>query len=374
MMTMLRDRSGMALLLTLLAVSFMAAVTVHLSSSVNWQMQVAANQGNLAQLDAMLLSGLRMAQAALLADQLENKQDSAFDSWGSLDSEAASALFPDGGLKMQITDLSGLLQVNALVLTAEQKKAQDLENQKIAAENKKIANAKKKNQKNAKQQNQKQLHPKKDKEKQQRELWQRFFRAAGLEDDRETAVLLDSLADWLDTDDEERENGAELGYYSGQSPPYRAANRPVLLLDELLLVKGWQTFFSGAALEEEQQDAEKIRVCLTAVGNEGKVNINTAPALVLQALHEQMSSELAASLITFRQNEDNQDKLQKVDWYKQVPDWPGDISLDQELLTVSSSWFKIKVTAEYKGLRRSGEGLLHRLSTHEQELLWWKVN
>lgn len=366
---MLRDRSGMALILTLLAVSFMVAVTVHLSSSVNWQMQAAANQGNLAQLDAMLLSGLHVAQAALLADQQENKQDSAFDSWGSLDSEAIAALFPDSSITIQITDLSGLLQVNALVLTAEQKKAQDLENKKIAAENKKIADAKKKNQKNTKQ-----IQAKKDKEKQQRELWQRFLRAAGVEDETETAVLVDSLADWLDTDDEERENGAELVYYSGQSPPYKAADRPVMLMDELLLVKGWKKVLSGQEKMESDQPAVNIRAYLTAADNKGKVNINTAPALVLQALHEQMSSELAASLITFRQNEDNEDKLKQADWYKQVPDWPGDISLDQELLTVSSNWFKVKVTAEYKGLQRSGEGLLRRLSTQEQELLWWKVN
>jgi general secretion pathway protein K len=96
--------------------------------------------------------------------------------------------------------------------------------------------------------------------------------------------------------------------------------------------------------------------------------------LVLQALHEQMTNELAASMVEFRQDEANKDKLEQADWYKQVPGWPGDISLDQDLLTVSSYWFKVKVTAEYKGLQRSGEGLLHRLSTQEQELLWWKVN
>ena len=356
---MLRDRSGMALILTLLAVSFMAAVTVHLSSSVNWQMQSAANQGDLVQLDAMLLSGLHLAQAALLVDQRENKQDSAFDSWGSFDNEAATALFPGGTMKIEITDLSGLLQVNALVLTEEEKKAQ-------AAENKKIEEKKKKD-KNADLQ-------KKDKEKQQRELWQRFLRVAGMEDETEIERLLNSLADWIDSDDEERENGAELAYYSSLSPSYKAANRPVMLPDELLLVKGWKKVLGGQDETESGKPAINIMAYLTAAGNEGKININTAPALVLQALHEQMSSELAASLVEFRQDEANKDKLEQADWYKQVPNWPGDISLDQDLLTVSSYWFKVKVTAEYKGLQRSGEGLLHRLSTQEQELLWWKVN
>ncbi len=356
---MLRDRSGMALILTLLAVSFMAAVTVHLSSSVNWQMQAAANQSDMVQLDAMLLSGLHVAQAALLADQRENQQDSAFDSWGSLDDEAVTALFPGGTMNIEITDLSGLLQVNALVLTAEEKKAQDTENKKIEEKKKKDKNS---------------TLEKKDKEKQQRELWQRFLRAAGLEDETEIATLLDSLADWIDSDDEERENGAELAYYSSQSPSYKAANRPVMLTDELLLVKSWKKVLGGQEETEKDQPAINIMTYLTTVGDEGKININTAPSLVLQGLHEQMSNELAAILVEFRQDEANKDKLEQADWYKQVPGWPGDISLDQDLLTVSSYWFKVKVTAEYKGLQRSGEGLLHRLSSQEQALLWWKVN
>ncbi|RWX45880.1 hypothetical protein H206_00719 [Candidatus Electrothrix aarhusensis] len=56
--TLLRDRSGMALILTLLAVSFLVAITVRLSTSVNQQMQAAANQSTAVRLDAMLLSGL----------------------------------------------------------------------------------------------------------------------------------------------------------------------------------------------------------------------------------------------------------------------------------------------------------------------------
>ncbi len=348
---MLRDRSGMALILTLLAVSFMVAVTVHLSSSVNWQMQAAANQSNLVQLDAMLLSGLHLAQAALLADQQENNQDSAFDSWGSLDSETLASLFPSGTMTVQLTDLSGLLQVNALVLGEAEKKSQDQGNKKLKAG-----------------------QQKKDKEKQQRELWQRFLRNAGLEDETEITALLNCLADWIDTDDEERENGAETGYYSSLSPSYKAADRPVMLTDELLQIKGWKKVLGGDAEEETDQPAINIMQYLTVAGDEGKININTAPALLLQSLHEQMTSELATSLIEFRQDEANKDKLEQADWYKHVSGFPGDITFDQDLITVSSSWFKVKVSAEYKGLQRVGEGLIHRLSTQEQELLWWKVN
>lgn len=93
--SLLRDRSGMALILTLLAVSFLVAVTVRLSASVNQQMQAAANQSTVVRLDAMLLSGLHLARAALLADQKDNEDtsDSRFDRWGTLDSALLSELF-----------------------------------------------------------------------------------------------------------------------------------------------------------------------------------------------------------------------------------------------------------------------------------------
>ncbi|MCI5224025.1 MAG: hypothetical protein D3924_15485, partial [Candidatus Electrothrix sp. AR4] len=197
----LRNRSGMALVLTLLAVSFLVAVTVQLNTSVNWQMQAAANQSRIVQLDAMLLSGLNLARAALLADQKENEYDSEFDSWGALDTKATAELF-SGELHITVTDLSGRLHVNALVLTEKEKKEWEKK-------------WKKKNKGSKK---------KKDPEKMQRNLWKRFLllESVGGEENDEDKVsgMLDSLADWLDEDDESRENGAEKSYYTNLDPSY----------------------------------------------------------------------------------------------------------------------------------------------------------
>ncbi len=48
----------------------------------------------------------------------------------------------------------------------------------------------------------------------------------------------DAILDWIDPDDEERDQGAESEYYSGLSPPRRPRNALPPTLDELLLVKG----------------------------------------------------------------------------------------------------------------------------------------
>ncbi|MCW5200706.1 general secretion pathway protein GspK, partial [Desulfobulbus sp. F4] len=124
--------------------------------------------------------------------------------------------------------------------------------------------------------------------------------------------------------------------------------------------------------EAAKKAAESVHY-LTAAGHEGKINLNTAPAPVLLTLHEELTEELADKLIEFRQDEANKDKLEQLDWYKQVPGFPGDISFDQNVITVRSGWFKVTVKAEFKELRRTGAGVIQRLDNQEQELLWWKA-
>lgn len=53
-----------------------------------------------------------------------------------------------------------------------------------------------------------------------------------------TEDVADSILDWLDPDDEQREMGAEVSYYSGLEPAYGAKNGPVDTVEELLLVRG----------------------------------------------------------------------------------------------------------------------------------------
>lgn len=70
----------------------------------------------------------------------------------------------------------------------------------------------------------------------------------GLSDDEVLNVLLsvpgmtdtiaDSILDWLDTDGDTREFGAESDYYESLDPPYSAKNGKFDSLDELLLVQG----------------------------------------------------------------------------------------------------------------------------------------
>jgi hypothetical protein len=53
-----------------------------------------------------------------------------------------------------------------------------------------------------------------------------------------TEDIADAILDWLDPDDEPREFGAEVEYYSGLTPAYGTKNGPVDTVEELLLVRG----------------------------------------------------------------------------------------------------------------------------------------
>ena len=53
-----------------------------------------------------------------------------------------------------------------------------------------------------------------------------------------TEEVADAILDWLDPDDDARELGAEVAYYSGLNPPYSPKNGPLDTIEELLLVRG----------------------------------------------------------------------------------------------------------------------------------------
>jgi len=53
-----------------------------------------------------------------------------------------------------------------------------------------------------------------------------------------TEEAADSVLDWIDDDDNQREFGAESDYYESLTPPYTARNGPIETLDELLKVNG----------------------------------------------------------------------------------------------------------------------------------------
>jgi general secretion pathway protein K len=316
------DQSGMALVLTLLIVSFLAAMTVQLMTTVDRQTAASAAQREQARLDAMVLGGLNLAKAALLVDQQENNFDSPQDAWGGFDPERIKSLSGDVDLTLSVTDLSGRLQINALA------------------------------------------DPTKET---YRAVWLRFLLSGrfAIEDEEEAETLLDALGDWIDQDEEQRPHGAEEPYYKALAQPYACRNGGMIAAEELLLVKGMTP-----AIVYGNQEREGILPYVTIMGEDGKINLNAAPLPVLQALSPDMTPELAQELIDFREVHQNREALASVDWYRKVAGFPASVDLGADLLTVAGSYFQVQARADLHQYSRSGVGVVQRKDQTLKVLRW----
>ena len=334
------SQSGLALVLTLLFVSLLVAMTVQLMATIDRQATGSAAQREQVRLDALVLGGLQLARAALLADQLENEFDSPHDSWAALDAEKLQALAGGIDLQVGVTDLSGRLQVNALGRGGPgrnpggsgQGAGHELERY--------------------------------------RQVWLRFLTSGrfAIDDEEQAAGLVDALADWVDTDDRERPQGAEEGYYRGLDPAHGCRNGAVTQVGELLLVRGMTPKILYGDTEREG-----IAAYITVAGEDGKINLNAAPLPVLQALSAEMTAELAQDLVDFRRDERNREALATVDWYKQVSGFPAGVTLDRTVLKVTGAMFEVSVRAARPPFARTGVAILQRADNRTQQLLSWKI-
>ena len=97
-------------------------------------------------------------------------------------------------------------------------------------------------------------------------------------DDYQRDIVVDALADWLDSDSNLRNYGAEDADYESLLPPYLPANGPMLTQSEFRLIKGVSPKWIMAVMPY---------ICAIPEQSELKININTLnedQALLLAAL------------------------------------------------------------------------------------------
>lgn len=85
--------------------------------------------------------------------------------------------------------------------------------------------------------------------------------------------FVDTLWDWIDEKDKERQGGAESGYYQSLDVPYMAANAPLKDVSELLLLK-----------DLSKDVVEKLKPLVSTLPKDTRINLNTAPMEVLEAI------------------------------------------------------------------------------------------
>jgi general secretion pathway protein K len=332
----LHDNQGMALLITIMIISLLIAITVQFNRTVRQNYFASAAQLDGQYLRMIARSGITFAVAILESDAIDNTYDTLLDPWATLEAESFAGLFSRGTLNMELTDLSGRLQVNSLVQAGGQ--GQEGESEQNANENREILN---------------------------RLLLSGNFEIEGETEARE---IVDSLTDWLDTDDRESDFGAEESYYMSLENPYGCRNGPVTAIEELLLVKGITSdLLFGSA------DRAGLADFLTVHGTDGKININTAPVEILQALHPLMTEDIARNLEEYRSEEGNIASLENSGWLQSVSGWPGDIELPQNSISTVSYYFQLSSEGRFHEQRRQLTAILERNSKKTVSILYQKV-
>ncbi len=162
--------------------------------------------------------------------------------------------------------------------------------------------------------------------KEANQQFRRLLRALQLEEG-----LADAIQDWIDSDQLVTfPGGAEDDYYLGQAPGYRSANRNMVSVSELRLVRG---------IDKEVYDTLSPHV--SALPEITPININTASAPVLTTIMDDMSLSDAEGFIETRDS----DHFTSVEQLLSDKLFAGK-EIEEDTLSVSTRYFALQATAE----------------------------
>ena len=233
-----RGERGMVLLVVMFYVLLMATTVVVLQRRGVIDSQAVRHRDQAREAEALVRGGLRIAETLILEDMrrkfLEPGPSTLHDDW----SRVGSAPLVDEGkrfLTVEVEDLGGRFPLNA-ILQAEPEGEQWL-------------------------------------------AWRDFFEAVidempGRPEEKlyDPEALVEALVDWVDEDDLDADGSAETRRYEARDSATRPPDRPLLALDELRQVEG----FDGRLVE-----ALRPYVSVYPLAATWRLNLNTAPPWVL---------------------------------------------------------------------------------------------
>jgi general secretion pathway protein K len=217
----------------------------------------------------------------------------------------------------------------------------------------------------------------------------------------EFPTIVDSIQDWIDRDDNNHLAGAETDHYMGLEPPYVAKNGLIDDISELLLIKGitpeiyWGSSATNATPSkyqprtapgistpgEEQGYAIGMMDLFTPISG-GRLNINTASAMVLQVIPD-IDANTAAAILQFRAGPDGVDGTEDDTPFRNVGELRNVGAFSAQMISglsrymdVRSHTFQVDVDTEITGTKRLFSALIRRATTNTAEFatlqFFWK--
>jgi general secretion pathway protein K len=163
-----------------------------------------------------------------------------------------------------------------------------------------------------------------------------------------------AVADWMDADDIPiNTSSVESGYYESLATPYQAANRPLINVNELLRVKGF-----------DRNVLSVLHPFVTALPTRTPINVNTASPEVMAALVEGLTSEEAYAMVAKRERvyyRNSQDFQQAL---------PNGMTAPTDMVSVSSEYFTVQARVRNERLAIGNLALYHREGPVLPKLVW----
>jgi general secretion pathway protein K len=311
----IKDNRGVALVLVLVVIALLVSLVVDFTYTMQVDMTLAANQRDEIKALYTARSGVELARLTLQDD--DNEYDAGDEDWALFDGLPGYIAEDDEGrFHGTITDEESKFPIHALV------NDQGL-----------VVPAR-------------------------LEQLERLFILLDID-----LELIDPIVDWLDPDDTAGPSGAEDAYYEGLTPPYPCKDGPLASVEELLLVKGMtEAIFHG-------DDEREGLLQYFTIHSDGKININTASAVVLQCLSEEIDEGLAQVIIEYREEA----PFQSVTEIKTIPGMNEAIYNEiKDRITIQSSTFSIRVEGEVRGITK---GIYTVVKRHEKsvEPVFWRI-
>lgn len=270
-----QQQRGVALVTALLVVSLATVAAVAMATRLQVDVRRTGNLLHGEQAYAYALAAESWAEVILRRDADDSKIDTLAEDWAT----ALPPIAVEGGfVSGRIEDLQGRFNVNNLVGPDGKPSQPDLE------------------------------------------YFKRLLGLLGIE-----AGLATALLDWIDADiNATFPDGAEDDIYLLENPPYRAANRPLVSISELRLVKGYSP-----------EIITLLEPYITALPQPTALNVNTASALVLQALHADLGGTDAEQMIEAR----GDDGFTELEAFLALDALAG-LQLDVDV-DIKSDWFSV---------------------------------
>ncbi|ESK55970.1 MAG: type II secretion system minor pseudopilin GspK [Moraxellaceae bacterium] len=166
------------------------------------------------------------------------------------------------------------------------------------------------------------------------------------------AELSQAVIDWQDADDETiGAMGAESNYYQGLDPAYLTPNTKFHSVEELKLVRGF-----------EGKNYDLIKQYVTALPEQTKVNMNTAPALLLASIDPKVDIKAVEQQLKAKETElthfNNVDDLWKLSAFSGIDEQSKTDAAS--LLDSKSNYFTAQIEVVLSERKRQFTSLMMR--------------